>query len=372
APSHGPSLASLPRERMTDRQALVVGLALTATACSTRTAASLAPSAPPVEAEAEGAVLYARYCALCHGDDREGYAADYAPSLRSPELMGAAPGGYLWTAIGYGRPGTAMAAFAEAQGGPLSPEAQRTLYDWLIETSGVAHEPLGDAVVDGDAEQGRAVYASHCAECHGTDGSGGTGTALANPVFLATATDAFLQDTVLRGRTGTPMLGFAERLTSADVDAVVAFLRSRAVGWDAPAPVRVRPPDPSAAVLNPDAPPASLVHRDDRFVSAQSVAAAMEDRQRLVLLDARPLSDWQRSHLPGALPVPFYDGVDRMVPHLPNDGTPIVAYCACPHAASGRVVDALVERGFESARILDEGVLHWAAQGYPLAVGSPP
>ncbi|GEM_PF-3814495 len=40
----------------------------------------------------------------------------------------------------------------------------------------------------------------------------------------------------------------------------------------------------------------------------------------MVLLDARPMSDWQRSHLPGALPMPFYDGIDELVPHLPNDG----------------------------------------------------
>ena len=30
--------------------------------------------------EVDGAGLYARYCALCHGADREGHAADHAPS----------------------------------------------------------------------------------------------------------------------------------------------------------------------------------------------------------------------------------------------------------------------------------------------------
>jgi hypothetical protein len=33
--------------------------------------------------------MYAKYCALCHGKDREGYAADFAPSLRSHSLMAA-------------------------------------------------------------------------------------------------------------------------------------------------------------------------------------------------------------------------------------------------------------------------------------------
>jgi rhodanese-related sulfurtransferase len=64
--------------------------------------------------------------------------------------------------------------------------------------------------------------------------------------------------------------------------------------------------------------------------------------------------------------------VEGILPHIPRDGTPIVAYCACPHAASGRVVDALQAAGIDSARILDEGVLVWAGRGHPLELGATP
>lgn len=318
----------------------------------------------------DGAAIYAQYCALCHGANREGYAADEAPSLRSPQLMSAAPGSYLWTAISYGRPNTPMAAFQDTLGGPLSHDAQHALVDWLIEESGVKRKPVKDRPVNGDASLGEAVYKGHCANCHGARGEGGTGTALANPVFLATASDAFIRHTVAKGRDGTPMLGFEGMLSDEDIDNVVAFMRSRATGWEATTPTLAPPPDPANAVINPTAPPAKLDERDGRFVSAKSVAAAMERGERMVLLDARPMSDWQRSHLPGALPMPFYDGIDELLPHLPKDGTPIVAYCACPHAASGRVVDALTKAGITSARILDEGVLIWAGLGYPIALGT--
>jgi cytochrome c oxidase cbb3-type subunit 3 len=103
-------------------------------------------------------------------------------------------------------------------------------------------------------------------------------------------------------------------------------------------------------------------------VAAADVVAALTAKRRIVLLDARPLSDWQRGHLPGALPVPFYDGIDQILPHLPAD-TPIVVYCACPHAASGKVVDALRAAGRPAAYVLDEGSLVWAARGYPIVVG---
>jgi len=85
----------------------------------------------------DGAAIYAKYCALCHGDDRSGYAADEAPSLRSSALPGAASGGYLSTAVSYGRPGTPMAAFPEDQGGPPSPAAPHALLDWPILSAGV-------------------------------------------------------------------------------------------------------------------------------------------------------------------------------------------------------------------------------------------
>ena len=320
----------------------------------------------------DGAKIYARYCALCHGDNREGYAADEAPSLRSPQLIASAPGSYLWNAISYGRPNTAMAAFADTQGGPLSHDAQHALVDWLIEESGLKREPVEDTPVVGEPESGEALYKTHCAQCHGARGEGETGTALAHPVFLATASDAFIRHTIANGRDETPMPAFSGRLSDTEINDVVAFVRSRAMGWEASQPNLAAPPDPTRAVLNPTAPHAKLSHREDRFVSAKSVAEAMERGERMVLLDARPMSDWQRSHLPGALPMPFYDGVETLVPHLPKDGTPIIAYCACPHAASGRVVDALKEAGFTSARILDEGVLVWAGLGYPLALGDAP
>ena len=195
--------------------------------------------------------------------------------------MGSASGSYLWTAIAYGRPNTAMAAFQESLGGPLSYLDQRALMNWLIDESGVERAPVPDAPISGDATQGVEVYTKHCAQCHGDNGEGGTGTALANPVFLATATDAFIHHTVVNGRDGTPMRGFKGTLSDTEINHVVAFLRSRATGWTESIPALAAPPEPTNAVLNPLASPAQLVERAQRFVSANSVAAAMERGWRL-------------------------------------------------------------------------------------------
>jgi mono/diheme cytochrome c family protein/rhodanese-related sulfurtransferase len=313
------------------------------------------------------AEMYARYCALCHGADREGYAADNAPSLRSPELLGAGRGAFIKAAIAYGRPGTPMAAFIDTQGGPLDQARVNALHDWLVE--GVPAADLATAPIGGDVTAGAALYGARCAACHGALGEGGTGPALRNPVYLATASDAQIRDAIARGRTGTPMAAFSGELSGEQLDALTAYLRSRATGWEAPSAVRVRPPPPERAVQNLGAPAAKLDVRDGMFVPADQVQAALARGERIVLLDARPMSDWQRGHLPGAVPVPFYDDVGALVPHLPNDETFIVAYCACPHAASGKVARQLRQRGFERAVVLDEGSLVWAQRGYPLVPG---
>ena len=104
-----------------------------------------------------------------------------------------------------------------------------------------------------------------------------------------------------------------------------------------------------------------------RFVAHSNTAAAANSR--LVILDARPTSDWLIERLPGALPVPYY-AIQPIIERLPRDGTWIVAYCGCPHAASGEVVDALREAGFEHTAVLDEGVYHWIDEGYPTESGA--
>jgi cytochrome c oxidase cbb3-type subunit 3/ubiquinol-cytochrome c reductase cytochrome c subunit len=44
----------------------------------------------------------------------------------------------------------------------------------------------------------------------------------------------------------------------------------------------------------------------------------------------------------------------------------VLAYCACPHHASGAVVDELRKRGYAHTAVIDEGVLVWKERGYPM------
>lgn len=326
---------------------------------------------PTVDEEVEtGRVLYERYCALCHGPAGVGYAADDANQLRNSTFLATATTPFLWLAIERGRPGTPMAGFGDVVGGPLDGEAIQQLIAYLRSLEQVEPVDVEATVVDGDAARGEPIYAKRCASCHGDRGQGGTATSLSNPYFLATASDGFIRYAIEHGRPGTAMPAFADALSSTEMNDLTSYIRSWARTVEAGAPAAELPPPRMKLVINPEGPaPQFGPRRQGRYLPGREVAAALERGARLVILDARPTSDWLKSHIPGAIPVPYYDGIGAIRDDLPRDGTWIISYCACPHAASGKVMDELRSAGFRNTAVLDEGILEWAARGYPVAVG---
>lgn len=200
------------------------------------------PFAQSAEDAAAAAADYHRYCSLCHGDDRQGYAHDEAPSLRSESLMRSGYPTHLLYAVAYGRRGTPMGGYFEEIGGPMSREELYRLLRWLHDQVGVEPIELSLEPVTGDIALGEEIYADNCAVCHGENGEGEIGPAIGNPAMLSLNTDAFLRYAVENGRDDTAMPAFADTLSSDEIDAVTAFLRSRATGWTVEKPVLRTPP----------------------------------------------------------------------------------------------------------------------------------
>lgn len=329
-------------------------------AASLTTAALAQPDEAP-----RGALLYRTYCALCHGERGQGYVADHANALFHDDFLAAASDDFLTQAVVRGRPGTPMSAWGSEYGGPMSDEDVAVLVAFLRGQQGAPQKKLHGGTVQGDPLAGRTVYDARCAACHGAEGQGVTAVSLNNPVFLETASDGYIRDAVVHGRAGTPMTAFGDLLGESAIDDLTALVRSwaRDVG---PAPAAAEAGSP---VLNPGGPAPSFAPlRQGRYVPAAEVAAALEQGARMVLLDARPPSDWRALRIPGSIPAPFYD-VDAVSETLPRDGTWIVCYCGCPHAASGQVMDALRAEGFENTAVLDEGVFVWEQLGHPTEGG---
>lgn len=327
-------------------------------------AAAASAGRPPRQPPIDGAPLYQRYCALCHGKDASGYAADNAPSLVSRTFLESAGNGFIARAIRLGRPGTPMAAYGKPRGGPLDEQEIQAIVRFL-RSKGPAVKALKYRRVSGDPEVGARLYEKHCVKCHGTDKKSGTAPMLHNPEFLRVATPTFLRYAIVNGRPPTKMEAFAKTLSEANIDDLVAFLRSKL-----PGPQRSRPDVDLEAlkklpvVMNPQGKAPSFTLRDELYVSMDQVKKAWDTKKRFVIIDARAASDFVVAHIPGAISNPYYEkaGLDR----VPKDGTWVVAYCACPHHASGAVVDELRQRGYPHTAVLDEGILAWQRSGYPI------
>lgn len=333
--------------------------------------AAFAEAAPEGSIDAVAAAAdYQKYCALCHGSDRQGYVNDEAPSLRSKSLMRSGYPTHLRYTIAYGRRGTPMGGYSEEIGGPMSDQQVRRLATWLKDQAGVEPIELSREPVIGDVEIGRKIYAENCAVCHGKHGEGQIGPAIGNPAMLSLTTDAFLKYAIENGRDGTEMQAFAETLSNEEINAVTAFLRTRATGWAMEEPVLQKPPPVSEYILNPGSPAPEFKLKDGLYVMAEDLYRALQEKRRMVLLDTRVTSMWQMAHIEGSVPIPYYyELYEDLTRDLPADGTWIVTYCECPRAAAESVSERLREEGFQNTVVLWEGIQGWVSLGYPVSVG---
>ncbi|WP_334020521.1 c-type cytochrome [Alteromonas sp. S015] len=313
--------------------------------------------------------MYQQYCSLCHGKNREGYKADHAPSLKSKSMLSTAYPQLLFDSISWGRVNSAMDGYSQDAGGPLTDSDIILLIRWLAQKENVSPIELEQVSIKGDSSKGKALYASNCSSCHGQQGQGVTAPAIADQLFLSSATDSYIKYAIVHGRVDTPMQGFKHLLGDEEINDLVAYLRSQASGWK-PAPVELAEwPSPDEYVVNPREAEPTFNLREGRYVPAMEVVKAIEEKKRMIVLDTRPGSAWQRIHIPGAVPMPYYRDKSRIAENLPNDGTWIVAYCACPHAASDSVVDHLRSLGYENTAVIDEGILKWIEMSLPVVAG---
>jgi cytochrome c oxidase cbb3-type subunit 3 len=186
-----------------------------------------------VSAAPNGAHLFARNCAVCHGARGTG---GVGVPLALPDLLSTVDDSFLRKTIRHGRPGRVMPAFRQ-----LSDAEVDAIVAYV---RGWAKSPVLPLphVGHGDPARGAKLFAAHCAVCHGPDGEGGPGTgvtfsrprnlpilapALNNAGFLAAASDGIIKATLMRGRRGTPMPNFLKQgLTDAQLDDIVAYVRS--------------------------------------------------------------------------------------------------------------------------------------------------
>ena len=320
-----------------------------------------------------GAELYGRMCAVCHGRTGEGYAADNAPALANANFQASVTDDFLRTAIANGRRDTTMSPWSTNRGGPLSGADVDAVVAFMRTWHDGEPVALDDRPPKGDAARGARLFDARCADCHGKSGRGGPNIQLGDSELLATASDGFLRLAIREGRPGTRMAAYADSLGEQGVDDVLALMRS----WQRAAPARP-PPRPSRpppiplgpVPLNPKGPPPVGFKQFPGTTSVDVVHRELEKGAKMALLDAREPSAYTILHIAGAVSVPFYDP-SPYFDALPKDVW-LVCYCACPHAESRTLAQALLDKGFAHVTVLHEGLGVWKGRKYATREGREP
>lgn len=196
-----------------------------------------------------GAPLYSLHCSPCHGNYGQG--AD-AVALRNNAYIQSASDQAIFQTIANGLQGTAMPAWLQANGGPLTQVDVSSVIDYLRTLQGVpsAPSPSGApgpaASMTGNASNGRPAFGLYCAFCHGPEGvqglpnpGSGDGSvpllnpidpaiASANPATFAANVDLYIEHGSVPSGSGPllimPVYGAANMLTQEQIADLIAYV----------------------------------------------------------------------------------------------------------------------------------------------------
>ncbi|PWH12757.1 MAG: hypothetical protein DDG59_15420 [Anaerolineae bacterium] len=195
---------------------------------------------PPNDPVEIGRALYGENCAVCHGLDGNGrvgaqLAKDW-PSIRPDRVIA--------SVIANGIPGSAMPAWSQAKGGPLTDEQIEAIVAYILTwESGAPRLPASTPTpvlrppltpppdVQGDPNRGAVLYDQNCAVCHGANLEGRIGATLAKN-WPSIRPDQSLRNVIANGIQGSAMPAWSQAkggpLRESEIDDLVAFILTQA------------------------------------------------------------------------------------------------------------------------------------------------
>ncbi len=186
-----------------------------------------------------GVQLFAANCVSCHGAD--GLGTSIAPALNDADTRAKTPE-ELTRILNYGVSGTLMAGWDKT----LTPEEISALTAlinrWEEVPAGTIPAPnVPIPTTEESIALGSQLYAANCSRCHGPEGQGTPRAPSLNvKSFFADKSDQAIQQIITSGAPGTAMPAWGDRMTEAEIQAIVGFIRQ----WEATAPEAAVPTRP--------------------------------------------------------------------------------------------------------------------------------
>lgn len=167
-----------------------------------------------------GESIFGSNCAACHGDNGQG---GIGPALNSKPLLSTIGDDQLFSLVRTGIPGTAMPAWSQSFGGPLTDEEVRQVVSFVRawEPNALEASQLGPAP---DPHRGLEIFESICFACHGSQGTGtDRAPALNDPTLLNSFDDNWFRDTISQGRPSRGMPTWGTVLSPAEIDDLISL-----------------------------------------------------------------------------------------------------------------------------------------------------
>jgi len=175
--------------------------------------------------------IFAANCVSCHGAD--GLGTSIAPALNDEDTRSKTTD-ELTRTLTFGNTGTLMAGWNNT----LTPEEITALITLIQRWQDV---PLGTIpapnvpipVTEESLALGSQLFAANCSRCHGPEGQGTPRAPSLNvQSFFVDRSDQAIQQIITSGVPGTAMPTWGDRMTEAEIQAIVGFIRQ----WEATAP----------------------------------------------------------------------------------------------------------------------------------------
>lgn len=171
---------------------------------------------------------FAIFCSACHGKNGEG--RNYKkhrigiPMLSNPDFQAVASDEFLEFTIKEGR--------SQRQMGSWKPRRSRLTNKELIQIIDFirlwrkkAPNFSNIQEASGNLQLGNSIYQEQCSTCHGSSGRGDFAPAINNQDFLSIASNKFLYQTLVVGRSNTAMPSWS-RLSAIDLASLIKVIRS--------------------------------------------------------------------------------------------------------------------------------------------------
>ena len=199
-----------------------------------------------------GQDLFAKNCALCHGDFGEGgvnptRTNDIIFPISTAEFLKTRDDYTLSSIIAQGQPNSGMSPFGTVYGGPLDDDQINSIVAYI--RSWEANPPVElppEISQNLLALSGSEIYSNICSQCHGPNGEGGVGVALADPAIQKKYSDEDIYNAISKGHAGSSMIAWEGILSKDQIQALVVFIRQ--MEPIQPTPVVEQSPQPTPTV----------------------------------------------------------------------------------------------------------------------------